>query len=298
MKRFLPLFFAAILTPAMVYAQVQVIVNDSWADGGRDNGADPLDADWWTSSASTGIEVSVGSLGLVTGTSGRGIHGTFAPQTVLIGDTLRATYTFTTPTTIGVNLASPFRVALMDFNNPGLAANLTASSSSPQPLYIGLPGYMADFDVNTGATADTSIREHDLTSALGRLLGTTSEWISMGSGPDAGYTFAPNTEYVGVFAVTRTGADSMAIFSSLSQGGVLLASDTENDASGIANHFGMLAFWANSGTFGSSATPGAPDNGIDFSNIKIEYIPEPSTAVLLLGAMLVLGRSLRRGSRD
>jgi hypothetical protein len=298
MKRFLPLFFAAILTPAMVYAQVQVIVNDSWADGGRNNGADPLDADWWTSSASSGIEVSVGSLGLVSGTSGRGIHGTFAPQTVLIGDTLRATYTFTTPATVGTALASPFRVALMDFNNPGLAADLTASSSSPQPLYIGLPGYMADFDVNTGVTADTSIREHDLASTLGRLLGTTSEWISLGSGPDAGYTFAPNTEYVGVFAVTRTGTDSMSIFSSLSQGGLLLASDTEADASGIANHFGMLAFWANSNTFGSSATPNTADNGIDFSNIKIEYIPEPSAAMLLLGGILVFGRSLRRGSRD
>ena len=158
---------------------------------------------------------------------------------------------------------------------------------------------MADFDVNTGATADTSIREHDVTSALGRLLGTTSEWISLGSGPDAGYGFAPNTQYVGVFSVTRTGDDSMDIFSSLSQDGVLLASDTETDASGIANHFGVLAFWANSNTFGSSATPNTPDNGIDFSNILVEYVvPEPSTAVLLLGGMLVLGRSLMRRSRD
>ena len=296
MKRFLPLFFAAILTPAL--AQVQVIVNDSWADGGRNNGADPLDADWWTSSASTGIEVSVGALGLVSGTAGRGIHGTFAPQTLGIGETLRATYTFTTPATVGTALSSPFRVGLMDFNNAGLAANLSASSTSPQPLYIGLPGYIADFDVNTGATADTSIREHDLTSTLGRLLGTTSEWISIGSGPDTGYTFAPNTEYVGVFAVTRTGADSMDIFSSLSQGALLLASDTESDTSGIANHFGVLAFWVNSNTFGSSATPNTGDNGIDFSNITIAYvIPEPSTAALLVGGLLVLGRSFRRRAK-
>ena len=88
---------------------------------------------------------------------------------------------------------------------------------------------MADFDVNTGATADTSIRKHNLANTGGRLLGTTAEWDSIGSGPDAGYTFAPNTEYVGVFSVTRTGADSMDIFSSLSQGGLLLASDTESD---------------------------------------------------------------------
>jgi hypothetical protein len=296
MKRLLPLCFAVILTPAMVFGQ-NIIVNDSWADGGRDNGADPLDAAWWTSSASSGIEVSTGSLGLVTGSSGRGIHGTFAPQTLGIWETLRVTYTFTTPATVGNNLASPFRVGLMDLNNPGLAADLTSSSSFSQPLYVGLPGYMADFDVNTGATADTSFREHDLASTLGRLLGTTSEWISLGSGPDAGYTFAPNTEYVGVFSVTRTDADSAQLFSSMSQGGSLMASYTFSDLSGIANHFGMVAFWANSSTFGSSPDPNTANNGIDFTNIKIE-IPEPSAAVLLVGAMLVLGRSLMRRSRD
>ncbi len=293
MKPLTVLLFAAILAPAMVSAQV-VIVDESWADGGRNNGADPLDADWWTSSASSGIEVSVGSLGLVTGTSGRGIHATFAPQTLGLYETLRATYTFTTPATVGTALASPFRVALMDFNNPGLAANLTASSSSPQPLYVGLPGYMADFDVNTGATADTAIRKHDLASTLGRLLGTTSEWLSLGSGPDAGYAFTPNTEYVGVLAITRTGDDSVDIFSSLSQGGNLLCSYTQADTSAIANHYGLLAFWANSGTFGSSATPDTADNGIDFSNVKVEYIPEPSGAALLAAGALVLSLWRRR----
>jgi hypothetical protein len=291
MRQFTSLFLAAIVAPVTGFAQI--VVNDGWVDGGRDNGTDLLDAAWWTSSASTGIEVSVGSLGMVTGTSGRGIHGTFAPQTLAIGQELRATYTFTTPATVGTALSSPFRVAMMDFNNAGLAADLASSSSSPQPLYIGLPGYMADFDVNI-ATADTSVRKHNLANTGGRLLGTTAEWDSLGSGPDTGFTFAPNTGYVGVFSVTRTGADSVEIFSSLSQGGNLLASHTQSDLTGIANHFGMLAFWANSNTFGSSGTPGTADNGLDFSNITIELIPEPSSAALLLTGMLLLSQSTRR----
>ena len=296
MNPFNSLFVAVLLTPGL--ASAQIVVNDSWADGGRTDGADPLDAAWWTSSASTGIEVSVGSLGMVTGTSGRGIHGTFAPQTLGIGDTLKATFTFTTPATVGPSAASPFRVGLMDLNNAGLAADLTASSTTPQPLYVGLPGYMIDFDLNTGVTADIGFREHDLASPSGRLLGTTAEWISMGSGPDANYAFAPNTQYVGVFSVTRTGADSLDIFGSLSQGATLLASHTLSDASGIANHFGLLAFWANSNVFGSSATPGAPDNGIDFSNITVELIvPEPSSAALLLTGLLLVGRSVRRRAK-
>src|SRR5262249_32993740 len=56
-------------------AQAAVVVDDSWADAGRNNGADTLDTDWWTSTTSSAIEVSAGSLGLVSGTSGRGIHG-------------------------------------------------------------------------------------------------------------------------------------------------------------------------------------------------------------------------------
>ncbi len=42
-------FVAASVVPASL--QAQVIVNDSFTDGGRDNGADPLDSNWWTSSS-------------------------------------------------------------------------------------------------------------------------------------------------------------------------------------------------------------------------------------------------------
>src|SRR5262245_28373246 len=96
-------------------AGATVIVNDSWADGGRDNGADPLDTNWWTSAAAAGIEVSVGSMGMVTGSSGRGIHGIFPTQTLVnVGDTLVATYTFKTPATIGSGATGAFRVGLFD----------------------------------------------------------------------------------------------------------------------------------------------------------------------------------------
>ena len=298
MKRFIPLSLATLLMPAMAFSQV--IVNDSWADGDRAN-TGPLQADWWSSSSTSAnsVEVGVGYLGLVTGTSGRGLHGTFAPQILGVDDSLVVTFTFTTPTSVGNNYGSGFRVALMDFNNAGLAADLSSSSSSVNPLYVGQPGYMADYDVNTGPSADVSLRKHDVTSGLGRFLGTTGEWTDQSTSPDNGYTFAAATEYVGVFSVTRTGADSVDIYSSLSQGGILMDSHTKTDASAIANNFGMFGVWVNSGIFGSSNVAGNPDNGIDFSNIKVELIavPEPSSAALLLTGLLVLGRSVRRRAR-
>src|SRR5687767_15136913 len=82
-----------VLFAAVPTARAVVIVNDSFADGGRNNGADPLDSNWWVSSSLNGIEVSAGSLGMVTGSTGRGIHTVFPTQTLAnVGDRLVATY--------------------------------------------------------------------------------------------------------------------------------------------------------------------------------------------------------------
>src|SRR3954470_21251818 len=143
---------------ATTTASAALIVDDSWTDGGRNNGADPLDTNWWSSvsSTGTGIEVSPGSLGLVSGTAGRGIHGIFPTQSLAnIGDSLVATYTFTTPATIGTAQTGAFRVGLFDtLGRSGLDADITSSSGTPNSLYgyyaatptptVGLPGYMMD----------------------------------------------------------------------------------------------------------------------------------------------------------
>lgn len=289
MKTIISACFAVLIAPSILSAQI--IINDSWADGDRAR-TGALDADWWSSNSTSGnsIEVAAGALGMVTGTSGRGIHGTFSPQTLGVGETLTATVTFTTPATVGTGKGGAFKFAMMDFNNVGLAANLSSSSSSANPLYTNLPGYMLDFDVNTGSE-DINIREHQVNDG-GRFLGTTGEWDSLGSSSDDGYSITANTEYFSVMAFERTGLDTLEITGSLSQGGTLLDSHVEIDSSGIANNFGMVGFWGNSNTFGST-TGSDPDNGLTFSNFTIErsVIPEPSSAgLLLLGGLLVFRR--------
>src|SRR6187200_2268723 len=134
-----------------------IIVDDRWTDAGRNNGADALDTDWWYSTSSSAIEVSAGSLGLVTGTSGRGIHGTFPTQTLNVGDTLKATFTFTTPATVGTNLQAALRVGLFD-GNASTSADLNSSSGSPNAAYNSLQGYLMDYDVNF-STANIQFRE-------------------------------------------------------------------------------------------------------------------------------------------
>ncbi|MGJ8696372.1 MAG: hypothetical protein ACSHYF_08630 [Verrucomicrobiaceae bacterium] len=282
MNKSIPFCLAVLLAPSVIRAQV--VVDDNWADGDRAKTGE-LDADWWSSNHAGGnsVEADVNELGLISGTAGRGIHATFTPIVLAVGDTLTVTFTFTTPATVGTNRGTALKAALMDFNDPGLAADLNSSSSDVNPLYTNLPGYMVDFDVNktdTETDADnTSIRKHDTPNTSGRFLGTTGEWSLIGGSENPGYAILPNTEYVGVMSLSKTGADTLDIFASLSQGGTLLDSHTVTDESGTANNIGMLGFWVNSNTFGSTNSSGDPDNGITFSHVTVERTPHPPVVV-------------------
>jgi hypothetical protein len=273
-----------------------IVVNDSFADGNRTN-TGPLQADWWSSSSTNGnsVEAYPNQLGLVSGTSGRGLHGTFAPQNLAIGDTIRATYTFTTPPTVTQSGSggAVFKIGLMEFNNPGLAADLLSESASVNPLYTNLPGYMADYDVTKPALAgnDVGFRRHNAPNTTGRFLGTTTGWTSLSTGPDANYEFFPNTTYVGVMSITRTDFDSVDLFSSVSSNGVVMASHLEGNSGQIPNNFGMLGFWVNSLVFGSTNVAGQTvDNGLTFSNIRVEVIAAapPNLRILPVGTNVVL----------
>ncbi len=250
---------ATLLTTSL---RATVIVNDSFADGDvAKTGA--LDTNWWTSSSSSGIEISPGSLGLVTGTSGRGIHTVFPAQTLAnVGDKLLATYTFTTPETVGRPSSAPFRVGLFDsLGRAGLNDNVSASSGSPNELYgwtgavpptVGLPGYMMDMDLGDGTTEDLNFREHDTANATGRLLATTSGFTSIpNSGPDGAYQFLPNTTYTGSFKVTRISATEMELMGTLDPGIGGIAMHTVTDAFD-SDVIDMLGFHINSNIFGST----------------------------------------------
>lgn len=285
------------------HASAVVIVDDSFADGDfAKTGA--LDTNWWTSSSSSGKEISVGSLGLVTGTSGRGIHTVFPTQTLAnVGDKLVATYTFTTPATVGTTNGG-FRIGLFDtLGRAALDADVSSSSSSPNAVYgwsvgnggpgdPGLPGYMLDMDVNSGSN-DLNFREHNTGSATGRLLQTTGSgsFSSFSSGPDGVLSFAANTQYTGSFTVERISATEVQLTGTL-DGASHAVTDTFDSVD-----FGLLAFHVNSNVFGSTGTQDVPDNGIDFSNIRIEFIPIPepsSMALLTLGLLAVMKRHSRR----
>jgi hypothetical protein len=287
---------AALLLTAS--ARAAVVVNDSWVDEGRTNGTDPQDAAWWSSTSSTGnsIEVSLNNLGLISGSSGRGIHGTFAPQTLAEGERLTVTFTFTTPNAVGSNLSTAFRIGLFNrSNNAALEADLSASSGSPNALYNPVSGYMLDFDVNLVPSTDANVtfREKDpVPGSTGQLMSTTTGFVTVGSG-GVPYTISGDKTYTGVYSVARTASSILELSGSLSDSSGVLSSFTTTDASPSATTFDMLGFHAITNAFGNNTTAGDPNNGINFSNITIDVspIPEPGTALLATGfACLALRR--------
>lgn len=152
-----------------------------------------LDADYFaTSSATSAIEFGPDGVGVVTGESGRQIHALFPTQTLnAVGDSLTASITFTTPTSINLDGANDpatpsggndVRFGL--FDNDGLTGsdqlgqNISASSGTPNPLLGTLAGSFVELDVEFAASAsgaDLQIRRHVLASPSGRLIGTTGD---------------------------------------------------------------------------------------------------------------------------
>ena len=264
--------------PDVQPAKPGVVFDDNFADGGRDNGVDPQDANWWTSSNSSAIEVEQGMLGLVTGGSGRGIRTTFDPQAISEGQTLKATFSFTTPDTIGTDRDSALRFGFYDkLGRVDLEKDQSASSKKPNSLFDGLPGYMIDFDINLSNVSESNIdiRKHK-NDTQGRLLGTTKGYQRLAGG-GSNYQIESNQNYHATIAVKRV-ASGIEISGTLSQGDILLTEfsttdDTDDtDDTDETMNFGMLAIHANSKTFGSSKKPNTPDNGIDFTRVKLEVL--------------------------
>jgi hypothetical protein len=254
-------------------AKAGVIISDSFTDGERDGGADAKGGIWWTTSATSAIEIEPGKLGLVSGTSGRGIRTTFKSQTLADGQTLVAKFIFDTPETVGFDRQDALRVGLHDrLGRTELEADLQASSGAPNQSYNGLPGYMVTFDVNREDPKNNNVdvRRHIPIKTIGRLMGTYKGYDLLGEGGKS-FTFEANKTYTGEMRITKTkmGLDISGI---LSDANGVMTKFNHFDEGSIVNNFGMLSFHVNSKSFGASNTPNKTNNGITFTNVTIEIV--------------------------
>ena len=184
------------------------------------------------------------------------------------GDFLEASITFVTPDSVAVG-NEDIRIGLFDHlertSETQLGQNTSYSSSSPNPVYEGLPGFYLELDVESADLAtDLDIRRSD-PSVTGRSISTSSGFSSIGNGPDVGYVFEPNTEYSVVLRVTRNATNTLDITAEFAG-----ASFTVTDLLPASFNIGMLAINASSGAFGTSNVAGEANNGIDLVSLVVE----------------------------
>jgi len=245
------------------------VVDDNFAV----DGTAQTDASYFGSSNSNAIEINANSIGLVTGPSGRQMHGLFETQTLAnAGDSLKATISFRTPVSVA-STDEDIRIGLFDHLERNtadqLGQNTKYSKASPNALYAGLPGFY--FVENSDSASDIDIRRSE-PSKTGRLLSTTQGFKAFGSGPDLGYAITPNTDYTVVFTVTRTEKGALEIRADFADG-----TRTSVDKKPASYSFGMLAVGASTSAVGSSNKVGKDsaavnDNGIDLTAFSVEFI--------------------------
>jgi len=264
MKR-LHWFLPPLLLAAALSAQT-IIFDDTWADGGADNGSDISDTSWYKSTSNGALEVSTGSLGIVSGTSGRGIHTTFNPVDLAVGDKLEFTFSFNTPDTVGTDRTNAFRFGFFNSETSNVATDFTTSSD---PSWDPISGYIVTYDVNTGEEFISVRKRLASDGTRDRFLSTTTHFELINKSVDTAFSFFDNTLYTATVSIERTGSTELTISSSISIGSTLLAQYSIADPTATKTSFDFLGIHVNSSTFGFSSDPDTADNGIDLTQATL-----------------------------
>ena len=118
--------------------------------------------------------------------------------------------------------------------------------------------------------------------ASGRLLGTNTGSNDIANDDSTGqYVFQPNTEYEVHQTYTLNASGDLEVAVDFLQNGTSLGTLNFTDTSPATLEFGTLALGASSEAFGLSNDPGDPSNGIDITNVTINFATLAAPAVLL-----------------
>lgn len=289
--------FLAIFASA-VSASAATIVNDTWLDGDRtdpagysEHGVD-LDLDnniesRWFSNPSAGLTASAGHLNGAVGTGSANwtTYFTDALNNPLnladIGNKLTITWVFT-PTTINVGNASQgFRMAVVQ--SPVAPGRLTGDGTPGDGAFAGYAIFQ-NFGPTLGRANNDNLDILERNVSSGNLLSTGGNWLKgAGGGTSGNEGFLDGTQYTFVFSAERT-ASGLQLDASFSGGNI------DGDGSLTASY---LDTTPNSYTFDtfalrpSSSTSAAA--GFDTTLFRVEFVPEPSAAALLLGGIGLCG---------
>ena len=302
-------FLTVCLLCAGSTAHSQVIVNDTWLDGNRNDPASPtyseygadvdLDGDvesaWFRGGAGAFDPVGAGGpLRLTQGsTSSSSLTTYFTPEGSELtlaapGSSLSLTWRFTVSGTIVANTGQGLRVALVD--SPA-ASRVTGNSSPASAAYTG---YGMFINMNPALSHSRPLELMERNVASGNLLSTGGDWVGRGfDGVSGNVGYQAGETYTLTMTLTRTAAGEIDILARMAGGtlnGTGLMSVSYLDAT---PHGGSFSF----DTF--QFRPDGNDVAYDIIDttlfrVELTQVPEPASSALVSVGLLGLIAAYRR----
>ena len=223
-------------------ARATVILDDTFADGTRNNQSLPTDSAWFVSSAGSWT-TTPGSMSLAMGsTAVMGITyfgaNSSSPVQLNVGDTLTVSIKFTFTGVAAQNTSQNFKIGVYDFADSSLSPKwATADLTSNSGQGTGVQGYCL-FE-NMGVTFNNSnpmTIEKRTTPSDANLLSTSSDYSSLGAGPGniTGFPgFSSGTQYILQLSLQRSNLTSMVIsatWQNVSSGATITTTEVDTGA--------------------------------------------------------------------
>ena len=246
------------------------VLDDTFADGTRNNQNLPTDAAWYVSSSSSWVTATNAMMLTMSSTAILGVSyfgaNSSSPVSLAVGDTLTATIKFTFAGVTTGNTSGGFRIGLFDFADSTLSPKwATADLSSNSGQGSGVQGYALFQSMGVGNAAPMDIRKRT-TASDSSLLGTSGDYTSLGSGSVSTNWFggfAAGPQYSLQLSLMRSNSITLvmtAIWQNVTNGASIAWSVTDTNATGF--NFDGIGFRPSSAA--SSAT------NITFNEVKVD----------------------------
>ncbi|PTY00290.1 hypothetical protein DB345_01725 [Spartobacteria bacterium LR76] len=260
-------------------AAATVIVDDTFADGQRGptgNQNLPSSMNWYASNAAS-LTATTGNMTLTPGASALAYYTSTGTINLLDGQKMTMTIAFTPTFTTAPTSDNLIRFAL--FNSNGSRVTADGGGTSPSSgVYAPYTGYMGGIGNGLSLYERTS-GSNNLINSIG-----SGGYTSLTSG--ASLSLVSGTQYVYTLSLERSGTSTI-LTAALTGGTLSGRTITYADTTGAYSSFDSVALYQGSGM---------PQ--MDFTEVKITTVPEPSVLALsALACVAFLGMHRRASAR-